>query len=362
MPDITVVSPSYCERDNIPLLFERLKAALGARDWELLVVDDDSPDGTAEAARAIAQQDRRLRIIQRLDRRGLSGAVVEGILASSPPILVVIDADLQHDETKIPDMLDLMAKQRDVQLVVGTRYIEGGGAGGLDATRLKMSRLATWLGNLVSGTPVSDPMSGFFAIRREVFMTVANELSGQGFKILLDILASSRPPLKIGEVPYTFGRREHGQSKLDSAVLWQYGELLLDKTVGRFVPVRLIKFGAVGTLGLLVHFAVLFSVFKLAGLAFVYGQAAATFVAMTWNYFLNNVFTFKDKRLTGWRSLLGLLSFYLVCSVGALANVGVAAYMFQQQSGWWLAGLAGVAVGMVWNYAVSSRITWGRRR
>lgn len=376
MPQVSVVSPAFCEKDNIPLLFEKLKAALQGWDWELIVVDDDSPDGTSEVARAIAQTDGRMRIIQRLRRRGLSGAVVEGMLASSAPLLAVIDADLQHDEAVLPKMLAELRDRSDVDVVIGTRYVEGGGAGGLDARRLKMSRFATRLAALVSHTPVSDPMSGFFALKREAFGRVAHKLSDQGFKILLDILASAHPPMKIAEVPFEFRNREHGESKLDTAVAVQYAELLLDKLIGRWVPVRMIKFAAVGTLGLVVHFATLFTA-KNLGQSFLWSQLAATFVAMTWNYYLNNLFTFRDQRLTGWRSLMGLFSFYIVCSVGAAANVGVASYVFLLNqdgklegpaahilggdAGWWIAGIAGVAVGMVWNYAVSSRVTWGRK-
>jgi dolichol-phosphate mannosyltransferase len=274
-------------------------------------------------------------------------------------------------------MLDLLDGRPDLQLVVGTRYSDGGGRGGLDATRRKMSALATRLADFVSRTPVTDPMSGFFVLRREAFMKVAHNLSDQGFKILLDILASSRPPLKVGEVPYEFRNRAHGESKLDTAVAWQYVELLLDKSIGRVVPVRMVRFGVVGLSGVFVHMTTLFTGVKLLGQPFLYSQIIGIIITMTWNYFLNNAFTFKDKRLKGWRSLLGLLSFYLVCSVGAAANVGVASYVYLLDrngkldgmgaailggdAGWWIAGVAGLLVSMVWNYAVSANITWGQK-
>lgn len=362
MPEVTIVTPTYCEAANLPLLFGRLKAALGRYDWELQVVDDDSPDGTAEVARSLAQDDNRMRVIQRIRRRGLSGAVVEGMMASSSPYLAVIDADLQHDEGVLPQMIDMLRDRRDLQVVVGTRYATGGETEGLNGNRLKMSRLATRLASLVTRTPVSDPMSGFFAIRRDVFLGVSHKLSDQGFKILLDILASSATPLKVGEVAYRFRNREFGTSKLDSAVLWQYAELLFDKSFGRWVPVRMVRFALVGGVGLGIHFATLFTAFKVFEQPFLYSQIAATMVAMTSNYFLNNLFTFKDRRLKGWRSLLGLLSFYVVCSVGAIANVGVASYAFQERTAWWLAAISGILVGTVWNYAVSASVTWGKKR
>lgn len=362
MSELTIVTPTYCEAENIPILFERLKTALAPLKWELIVVDDDSPDGTADIARQIAQRDPRLRVVQRLHRRGLAGAVVEGMLASSAPIIAVIDADLQHDETILPRMIEILRRRPDVDVVVGSRYTQGGGVGDWSGNRQRASHLATQLGNLVCGTEIKDPMSGFFAIRRAAFMEVAHDLSDQGFKILLDILASGRGGLKIEEVPYTFRSREHGTSKLDSSVMWQYVELLLDKSIGHIVPVRMIKFGLVGGSGLVIHMTTLFTTFKVMGEKFLYGQIAATFLAMTWNYFINNMFTFKDRRQHGWTVVLGLLSFYLICSVGAFANVGIASYVYHRNAVWWVAGIAGVLVGTVWNYAVSSRITWGQQR
>ena len=362
MPQVTVVSPTYCEAENVPILFDRLKSALAGLDWELVIVDDDSPDGTADIARELAQNDNRIRVIQRLHRRGLAGAVVEGMLSSSAPILAVIDCDLQHDETVLPRMIQQLNDQPDLELVVGSRYTQGGGVGAWQQGRARMSRLATRLGKLVSKTEVQDPMSGFFALRRSTFMEVSRDLSDQGFKILLDILASSKKRLAAGEIAYEFRTRMHGDSKLDSSVLWQYFELLLDKSIGRYVPVRMIRFAAVGMSGVLVHMTTLYAGFELLKYSFLDSQIAAAIVAMTWNYFLNNIFTFKDQRQKGWRVLTGLVSFYIVCSVGAVANVGVSSYIFNRDTVWWLAGIAGILVGMVWNYAVSSRITWGSRK
>lgn len=363
VPQVSIITPSYREAENIPVLFERLGAVLAGLDWELIVVDDNSPDGTAEIARKIAQADQRLRVIQRLGRRGLSGAVIEGMLASSAPVLAVIDSDLQHDERILPDMIRKLQSDPKVELVVGSRYTAGGGIGDFKSDRAAYSRLATRLGNMVTKTHVADPMSGFFAIKRETFMQVAHKLSGEGFKILFDIMASSPRALGVAEVPYEFRERVHGESKLDTAVAWQYIELLLDKLIGRYVPVRMIKFGLVGLSGVVVSLGTVLILFKMFGENFDLSQAIATFMGMTWNYFLNNLFTFKDRRLTGWGILGGLLSFYAVCSVGALANVGAAGYFFHQEHwAWGIASISGILVGMVWNYAVSSRITWGQRR
>jgi dolichol-phosphate mannosyltransferase len=357
--EIAIVAPTFNERENVGELITRLDAALGQRAWEIVFVDDDSSDGTPDALLAIAQADPRVRVIRRIGRRGLSTAVVEGVLASSAPIVAVMDADLQHDERVLPDMIARL-EQGDCDIVVGSRYVEGGGVGDWSAQRQAFSRFATRLARLVVKADLSDPMSGFFVVRREAFEGAVRRLSGQGFKILLDVLASAPSPLRVAETPYTFRQRLHGESKLDSAVLWDYAALLIDKTIGRFVPTRFVMFALVGGVGVVVHFAVLSVLFQAMGQGFALSQTAAAVVAMTFNFFVNNALTYRDRRLRGMRAVLGLLSFYLVCSVGLFANVGIANALFEEAYAWWLSGIAGILVGAVWNYAASAVFTWKR--
>jgi dolichol-phosphate mannosyltransferase len=357
-PELTVVVPTFNERDNIEPLFTKLAAALKKIEWEVIFVDDDSPDGTAERVRQLAQRTGRVRCLQRIARRGLSTAVVEGMLASSAPYLAVIDADLQHDEALLPRMLERL-KTNHLDVVVGSRYAEGGGTGEWTKGRAAMSRFATRLARLAVSADLADPMSGFFLITREAFEGAARRLSGRGFKILLDLFASSPKAYRYEELPYTFRQRLHGESKMDSLVVWEYVMLLLDKLVGRYVPVRFILFSAVGGTGVVVHLATLR--FALGWLDFTKAQAIATIVAMTGNFALNNVLTYRDKRLRGSKLMMGLISFYAVCSVGAVANVGIASAVFARHYAWWLSGLAGTAIGVVWNYAVSSIVTWRQR-
>jgi len=359
-PELAVIVPTFNERDNVGVVFELVAAALDGLDWEMVFVDDDSADGTAEIVRSIARHDPRVRCIQRIGRRGLSTACIEGVLATASPYIAVMDADLQHDERLLPRMLEVL-KQQDYDLVVGSRYVEGGGIGGWDDRRAGLSNLATKLSRIVCKSEIADPMSGFFMMRRGVFEHAMRNLSGQGFKILLDLLASSREGLRIKELPYQFRPRRHGTSKLDTLVAWEFGMLLADKLVGRFVPVRFALFAFIGVLGLGVHLTVLRAALAAPSFDFAKAQATATFVAMTSNFFLNNVFTYRDQRLRGWRLLRGLFSFYLICAVGAVGNVGIATYVFAADNVWWLAGIAGAIVGSVWNYAVSSVFTWRRR-
>jgi dolichol-phosphate mannosyltransferase len=207
---------------------------------------------------------------------------------------------------------------------------------------------------------LSDPMSGYFAMPRASFDQVVKSLSQQGFKILLDIFTSAGRPLRYAEVPYVFRARQHGESKLDTMAAWEFGMLVLDKLIGHIVPVRFVVFAAVGATGLAVHLLAL-GLTTYAGAQFVYAQTFAVIVAMTWNFFLNNFITYRDQRLRGARLVWGLLSFYVICSVGAVANVGVADFVFNRNATWWLAGLAGAAIGVVWNFAVSSFLTWRRK-
>ena len=359
-PELTIVVPTFNERDNIVPLLDRLKAVLTGIAWEAIFVDDDSPDGTVQAVRNAARQDTRVRCIQRIGRRGLAGACIEGILASTSPFVAVMDADLQHDEAILPTMLATL-RGTDCDLVVGSRYIEGGGVGNWDAARQRASSLATWLAHLVTKSNVADPMSGFFMLRRPVFEQVMRGLSTQGFKILLDILATAKTPLRVKEVPFTFRPRLAGESKLDTLVAWEFAMLLADKLFGHIVPVRFALFAVIGGLGVFVHMAILATGLKVFGLPFITAQTVAAFTAMTVNFFLNNLFTYADRRLKGWRILRGLLSFVVICSFGLAANIGVASYLFAEQQIWWLAGIAGIVMGSVWNYAVSSVFTWKSR-
>jgi dolichol-phosphate mannosyltransferase len=355
--ELAVVVPTLNELDNIRPFLERLEKALAGVAWEAVFVDDDSKDGTAQLIREIARKDARIRCVQRLGRRGLSSACVEGVLSSAAPYIAVIDADMQHDERLLPDMLRILSGG-DTDVVVGSRYMQGGGTGSWDRKRVLISRFATRLSAVVVRASLTDPMSGFFMFRRDAFEQSMRRLSQHGFKILVDFFASAPRPLKFKELPYEFRERQFGESKLDAMVAWEYLMLIMDKLFGRYIPVRFVLFSAVGTLGLVVHMAVLAATHVGLGLSFVAGQSTATGVAMISNFALNNALTYRDQRLRGWRFLRGLVSFALVCAVGAAANVGVGNYLFQTEGSWWLAGIAGVVVGAVWNYAVSSVFTW----
>lgn len=360
MPQLSIIVPTFNEAGNVHELVHRVDHALSGIDWELVFVDDDSPDGTAEHLRDIAQHDRRVRCLLRIERRGLASACIEGMMTSSAPLLAVMDADLQHDERRLRDML-VQLHDPGIDVVVGSRYVEDGSVGDWSRRRASLSRLATRLSQRLLKAQLHDPMSGFFMIRREALhRCIRAGMSGVGFKILLDLFATSPEPLRFREVPFRFRNRVAGQSKLDTNVAWEFFIMLLDRFLGRVVPIRFIAFSLVGALGLGVHLAVLALLFK-GGLAgFVPAQIAATAVAMSSNFALNNLLTYRDMRLRGWQLLRGWASFVAACSVGAFANVGIAGYLYEQHTGWVTSAVVGVLIGAVWNYAVTAVYTWKR--
>ena len=358
-PELTIIVPTRNEHDNIRPVYDALCHTLEDIDWESIFVDDDSQDGTSEALCRLARLDRRVRCIQRIGRRGLASACVEGILASSAPYVAVMDADLQHDEKLLLHMLDTLKTEPIVDVVVGSRYVEHGSVSIWSRHRAWLSSFATRIARSILLVPIADPMSGFFMVRREAFEGSVRRLSSVGFKILLDILASSSRPLQVKEIPFHFRERHAGKSKFDALIGWEYLMLLADKSIGHIIPIRFVLFALIGGLGLLVHLAVLWLCLDPMHLSFELSQASATAVAIIGNFTLNNWLTYHDRRLSGWRFVGGLVSFALICSFGAVANVGIATLLFtQQHSTWWVAGIAGAAMSSVWNYAVTSVFTW----
>jgi dolichol-phosphate mannosyltransferase len=357
-PELSIIVPTFNERANIPLLVERLSDLL-ACEWEVIFVDDNSPDGSAAAARALGESDSRVRCIRRVGRRGLAGACLEGMLASQARYVAVMDADLQHDEEVLVPMLDSLRSGR-ADLAVASRYLDGGSAAGLSKQRSRVSRLSNWLVRNLLGIELTDPMSGHFMIRREPFEALAPALSSQGFKILLDILATADGQLRTIELPTTFRERQHGESKLDSKIALDFAALVTAKLTNDAVSARFLLFCLVGLTGIAVHLSLL-SVLLAAALSFGTAQTLATLGAIGWNFALNNLFTYRDQRLTGWRFLTGLVQFEVICAIGAISNVGIATWIYDYDSTWWIAGLGGALIGTVWNFVVSAAFVWRQR-
>jgi dolichol-phosphate mannosyltransferase len=372
MLQLAVILPTFNERKNIALMVERLDAALKGLSWEAIFVDDNSPDGTAEEARRIGRTDPRVRVIERIGRRGLASAAIEGMCATAAPIVAVMDADHQHDPALLPGMYEAVSSP-DYDVAYASRFAEGASTEAWGRPdRVKASGLANRIARRVTGVQLSDPMSGFFMLRAETLRADAHRLSGVGFKILLDILATVDAPLRVKEFPLNFAARAEGESKLDRTVVFEFLIGLYDKWLGRIIPTRFALFGTIGGLGVIVHMAVLAAVLGAFGqkvlyhnwsdqLEFIIAQTSAAIVAMSFNFMLNNELTYADKRLRGFVPLLrGWAKFALTCSVGLLANVGAAAALMRMGFHAYPAAIVGIVVGSVWNFALSSKFVWGK--
>lgn len=358
-PVLAVVIPTYNERENVPELLSRLDAVLDGISWEAVFIDDDSPDGTAGVVARIAKQDTRVRVLHRIGRRGLSSACIEGILATTAPYVAVMDADMQHDETLLPAMLQRLRTDR-LDLVVGTRNAEGGSMGEFCTSRRLLSRIGRRFSQTICQCSLTDPMSGFFVVDRNFFMEVVRKLHGGGFKILVDMLSSAERPVRLAELGYTFRLRRNGESKLDVNTAIEYLFLIIHKLTGGAVPARFVAFSLVGLAGIAVHLLTSYVLLFPLHWKFVSAQVFATYLAMTVNFFLNNVVTWRDRNLRGFRILTGFLSFCMVCSFGAWANVLFARVLLQEGAHWYIAASAGFVLSSVWNYSMANLFTWRR--
>ena len=358
--ELAIIIPTFNERENIRPLLEGLETVLNGIAWEVIFVDDDSSDGTAELINEMALTRNHVRCLKRIGRRGLSSACIEGMLSTPAPYLAVMDADRQHDETLLPKMFATL-KSENLDLVVASRYVDQGGMGELSRKRVMISHLATTIGRRVLHVDLKDPMSGFFVIHRSFFEKVVRHLTGKGFKILVDLCASSREPIRFKELAYQFRTRQAGESKLGTLVMSEYILLILDKLIGRFIPVRFILFVLVGMMVAMAHLFTLWFCLKIFLLSFLMAQSLATFLAMTMNFIFNNMFTYRDMKLRGVSFVKGLLTFYAVCSLGAFVNIRMASFLYHMGIFWWLSGLLGAGVGAVWNYAVTKTFTWSNK-
>ncbi len=359
-PDISIIIPTYNEAGNLPVLVERLAAALAGRNYELVVVDDDSPDCTWRIAEELAKR-HPLRIFRRIGKRGLSSAVVDGFASAQGESLAVIDADLQHDPAILPRLVDGLAH---CEAAVGTRYAGSGSTGEWGGARLALSRSATWSVRRMLGVPTSDPMSGYFAIRRELFQRIAPLLQPRGYKILLEILHRGKVA-QVHEEAYTFSGRLHGESKLGAGVLLDCAAALWELRFGEFLPLRFVKYSLVGLSGVGVQLLSTHALRSLPQLRTEDSQLAtaiAIAIAMASNYVLDNLWTFRDLRHRSAGTFLGgFLRFSAVCSVGAAISWSIAQSARLATDGYmniYFASLIGIAVATIWNYVLNRHFTW----
>ncbi len=359
---LSLILPTYNEAENIEELLPKVQQALTGIEHEIIVVDDDSPDQTWRIARAMASKMQSVHVLRRIGRSGLSSAVVEGFLAAKGDVLAVMDADGQHDLSLLPKMYQAT---KEADIAIGSRYIEGGSVGEWDEQRYALSRLATRKATRLCRIKVKDPISGFFAIRHDEFDQVLPRLNPKGFKILLDILVHVEEDTTAKELPFRFGQRLHGDSKMSPQVQLQYIEYLYDVTIGRYLPLLFIKYCIVGGLGVLVHMMTYVAAASLlngdGALPIVNVSAAlliATEVAIYFNYLLNNVWTFARHRLRGWNAVKGFVWYNFACLFGAFANLSITTFLYQNGTHELMSVFIGATVAAVWNYTISRMLTW----
>ena len=232
--EVSIIVPCYNEKNNVLPLFRALETALVGWRWEAIYVDDNSPDGTIEEIRKLARQDIRARGILRVNKRGLSSAVIDGVLSSSADYIAVIDGDMQHDETRLPDMLEAVI-HRNFDFAVGSRHVSGGSNQGLaNYWRRFLSDRGIALSQKILPVPLKDPMSGFFVLKRKLFLNLMPTLTGTGFKILLDLILSCPSTIRVIEIPFQFRKRFSGLSKLGFVIMMQFIVMLLQKKLKRY--------------------------------------------------------------------------------------------------------------------------------
>ncbi|MCP9841188.1 glycosyltransferase family 2 protein [Synechococcus sp. J7-Johnson] len=357
---LSIVLPTYNERQNVARILEELLPLKQRFDLEVLFVDDDSADGTADLVKQLAHGQAGVRLIRRVGRAGLASAIKEGILDATGDVIVVMDCDGQHEPAAVEAAVEALLSSGS-DLVVGSRFHAEAAIHGLSEKRTRNSTWANTIArfSLPGYRRLTDYMSGFFALRPEAALRYVRRVDVNGFKFLYELLSISRGSLRVSEIPLHFQARVAGDSKLDLAIVWDLGVSILHTLLLRSIPRRAISFALVGLSGVAVQMLVVQALMGTAGLVFKQALPIAVVVAASSNYLINNALTFRFQRQQGTALLKGLLKFLLVASLPVLANVGVAStfYNLVSRNTFW-AQLAGILVVFVWNYAASSRFVW----
>lgn len=373
---LTVVLPTYNESKNIPILIERLTKVLAKIDYEILVVDDNSPDRTYEVVDQIGAKNPRVRCIRRIHERGLSSAVMTGMASSSAKYYAVMDADLQHDEAILPGLLKAV-NQEGFDLAVGSRAAEDGSFGEFSRLRRFISWTATMLAKMLLPVNVKDPMSGYFMVSREVFQQAEEKINPLGFKILLEFLGRV-PGLRVKEVGYTFRNRVHGETKLSGSVIRNYIVALMDLRFGHLVSPIFILYCLVGASGIIVYMLTV-ALGDALGMPLIRDVWPAPFNALpsSWllgfglsvtnNYVWNNYITFHERRHKSLALVSGFATFFLISLIGLLIQTSVsyllaATGLFAAHAGSGINRAIGITVAVITNYYLNLNFTWRKNR
>ena len=358
---ISVIIPTYNEYKNLPKLLDQLLNLETIFEKEIIIVDDNSSDGTQNLARSYSQNDRRIRLISRLGRSGLSSAIKEGCLCASGDLIVIMDADGQHEPNSIINGLEKF-NNKNIDIIIGSRFLEESIIKGLSSKRESGSSIANFLARITlhSGyKKLTDYMTGFILLKRNSCIKYIEKIDVNGFKFLYELLSLSKGKLTVIEIPLVFGFREFGQSKLDLAVIWDFLISLIHNFFGRIIPRRAFSFALVGLIGVFVQMFVIYFLLAVTDFDFEKILPVGVILAATSNYIINNILTFRSNKLSGKNFYFGLFKFLLVASLPIIANIGVANLFYNQlSSNTFFAQIAGILVVFIWNYAASSRVVW----
>lgn len=378
-PVVSVILPTYNEAENVPIIVEKTATALAQIPYEIIIVDDNSPDRTWQVAQRIAEQDPHVHMIRRLNERGLSSAVITGMNAARGQCLAVMDSDMQHDEAALPDLVHaIMIENYDI--AIGSRGVEGGSYGDFSRKRRFISWVAASMARIILPMHVRDPMSGYFVVAREIFQECVERINPVGFKILLEFIGRN-PEAKVKEVGYKFRRRIHGETKLSGSVIKNYLVALWDMRFGRFISSTFLLYSLVGSFGVLVNLGGLF-LGEYLGLpeiktgwpvigTFVLSVALGIELSIISNYIMNNWVTFFDVRHRGFKAnARAILLFHLISSLAGLVQLGVFQLLYENGflseylEGRLLKAVLdsiGILVALTTNYYLNINFTWQKK-
>ena len=358
---ISIVIPTFNEQNNVSNIINQLLSLDIVYEIEIIVVDDNSYDGTAKLVREYGRLDKRVRLISRLGRSGLSSAIKEGCLCASGDIIAVMDADGQHDPTYIELALRKIELKK-VDIILGSRFMKGSIIKGLSKERKNSSSIANNLARLSlygSYDYLTDYMSGFFVFKRNACIELIEKIDVHGFKFLYELLAISKGKFKILEIPLIFNERMHGNSKLDLPVVWDFLISLLHSFSGRIFPRRAVSFALVGSTGVFIQLSTIYFLLAVTNFDFETVLPVGVIIAASSNFIINNILTFRSNKLLGKSFYTGLLKFLLVSSLPIIANVGVTNLFYSKFStNTFFSQLLGIFVVFIWNYAASSKVVW----
>jgi len=358
---ISVIIPTYNEYKNLPNILDQLLNLETIFEKEIIIVDDNSSDGTQNLARSYSQNDRRIRLISRLGRSGLSSAIKEGCLCASGDLIVIMDADGQHEPKSILNGLKKF-DNKNIDITIGSRFLDESIIKGLSSKRESGSSIANFLARFTLHSrykKLTDYMTGFIILKRNSCIKYIEKIDVNGFKFLYELLSLSKGKLTVIEIPLVFGFREFGQSKLDLAVIWDFLISLIHNFFGRIIPRRAFSFALVGLIGVFVQMFVIYFLLWVTDFDFEKVLPIGVILAATSNYTINNILTFRSNKLSGKNFYFGLFKFLLVASLPIIANIGVVNLFYKQlSSNTFSAQIAGILVVFIWNYAASSRVVW----